>query len=181
MLSGTPLEVRTATSAARYWLEHLDDGAVAGSLPTPVLSAAHGARRSDTRTAAVRARTRGGRWVTITAERVSPPSGEDEGDVGLILQPSRPAEIAQIVGAAHGLTGRESEVVLLVASGHTNQEIARLLGLSRYTVADHLKSVFTKLDVASRGELTAKLFYDHYLPRAAAGSAAGADGWFLPD
>jgi DNA-binding CsgD family transcriptional regulator len=98
-----------------------------------------------------------------------------------VLQPSRPAEIAEIVGAAFGLTRRERDVVLLVASGHTNAEISRLLGVSKYTVADHLKRVFDKVDVASRGELTSKLFQDYYLPRAFAGRPAGADGWFLPD
>ena len=97
------------------------------------------------------------------------------------MQPSRPAEIAQIVGAAHGLTQRERDIVLLVAAGHTNSEIARMLTMSSYTVADHLKRVFTKVDVASRGELTSKLFYDYYLPRITSGRQAGADGWFLPD
>ena len=180
MLAGDPLEIRVATSAARFWLDQLDDGGMGGGLPTPVVSAAHGARNGTSATAAVRARTRGGRWVTITAE-VTDAAGTPPHDVGLVVQPSRPAEIAQIVGAAHGLTARETEIVVLVASGHTNQEISRALGLSPYTVADHLKSVFAKLDVASRGELTSKLFYDYYLPRASAGRAVGADGWFLPD
>ena len=102
-------------------------------------------------------------------------------DVGLVVQPSRPAEIAHIVGAAHGLTNRETDIVLLVAAGHTNDEIARLLELSRYTVADHLKSVFSKLEVASRGALVSKLFFDYYLPRVTDGRDAGVDGWFLPD
>jgi DNA-binding NarL/FixJ family response regulator len=67
-----------------------------------------------------------------------------------------------------------------VASGRTNDEIARLLGLSRHTVVDHLKRAFAKLDVPTRGALTSKLFFDHHLPRAAGGDPVGADGWFLP-
>src|SRR5690606_32043483 len=102
-------------------------------------------------------------------------------DVGVVVQPSRPAEIAQIVGAAHALTRRETDVVLQIASGRTNQEIARSLGLSPHTVADHTKSIFSKLDVATRGELTSKLFYDYYLHRVAEDRRAGTDGWFLPD
>lgn len=180
VLAGESLEARTATETARAWLGELDDGGLGGALPTPVVSAAHAARANPRQAAAVRARTRGGRWVTITAE-VTDPSRHRESDIGVVVQPSRPAEIAHIVGAAHGLTSRESDIVLLVASGHTNDEIARLLGLSPYTVADHLKSVFAKVGVASRGALTSKLFYDYYLPRATAGRNAGTDGWFLPD
>ena len=180
LLTGAALEVRTATETARAWLAELDDGGLGSPLPTAVVSAAHGARLAPRRTAAVRARTRGGRWVTITAEATDPSLG-GQSDVGVVVQPSRPAEIAHIVGAAHGLTSRETDTVLLVAAGHTNDEIARLLGLSRYTVADHLKSVFAKLGVVTRGALISKLFYDYYLPRVSAGRPVGADSWFLPD
>lgn len=179
VLSGVALEVLTATNAARAWLGELDDGSPVGALPTPVVSAARAARAGRA-VATVRALTRGGRWLTITAE-VTDTAGRGAPDVGVVVQPSRPAEIAQIVGAAHGLTPRETDVVLLVASGHTNQEIARKLDVSPYTVADHLKSTFGKLEVASRGEMTSKLFFDHYLGRVAAGRPVGVDSWFLPD
>ena len=177
LLSGRTLEVRSATRAAKWWLEELADGATADGLPTAVLSAARAAQAA-TDPAAVRVRTRSGRWLTVTAEAIDGPGGNQ--DIGVVVQPSRPAEIAQIVGAAHGLTTRETDVVLLVASGLTNAEIALRLGLSRYTVADHLKSIFTKLDVVTRGELTSKLYFDHYLPHAAGGDAVGVDSWFLP-
>ena len=177
LLDGDPFAIQTATGAAEHWLGELDDGGFGGPLPTAVLSAAHATRLDPVRSTTVRARTRQGRWLTIVADRLR---GTDTA-VGLVIQPSRPAEIAEIVGAAHGLTRRERDVVLLVASGHTNAEISRLLAVSPYTVADHLKSVFGKLDVASRGELTSKLFFDYYLPRAVAGRNAGTDGWFLSD
>jgi DNA-binding CsgD family transcriptional regulator len=179
VVGGDPLRVISATSAAQHWLAELDDGGHGGPLPTAVVSTALAALRGTSTTATIRARTRRGRWVTVVADRLQSPSGAHE--VGVVLQPSRPAEIAEIVGAAHGLTRRERDVVLLVASGHTNSEIARLLGVSQYTVADHLKRVFAKVGVASRGELTSTLFHDYYLPRSMAGRAAGSDGWFLPD
>ena len=179
LLGGEQLDIRTATNAARSWLDALDDGGFEGALPTAVVTAARAAR-SRTSPAVVRARTRTGRWVTVTAE-VTDGEGTGPADVGMVIQPSRPAEIAQIVGAARGLTSRETEVVLLIASGHTNQEIARALEVSPHTVADHLKHVFAKLQVATRGELTSTLFQDYYLPRAMAGRTAGNDGWFLPN
>lgn len=176
VLGGDPLEVRTATSAGRTWLDELDDGRTVEGLPSAVLSAARAAQAAAA-PVAIRVRTRHGRWLTLTAEVLGAPG---EREVGVVVQPSRPAEIAHIVGAAHGLTSRETDIVLFVASGHTNAEIARRLGLSRYTVADHLKSVFAKLDVVTRGELTSKLFYDYYLPRVSDGRDVGVDSWFLP-
>jgi hypothetical protein len=38
------------------------------------------------------------------------------------------------------------------------------LFLSAHTVRDHIKSIFSKLDVSSRGELVATIFADHYGP-----------------
>ena len=57
-----------------------------------------------------------------------------------------------------GLSGRELEVLLLVASGATNKAIARDLSLSEKTVARHVSNIFTKLDVPSRAAATAYAF-----------------------
>jgi DNA-binding CsgD family transcriptional regulator len=43
-------------------------------------------------------------------------------------------------------------------------EIAAALWLSRHTVRDHVKAIFGKVGVASRPELTATLFAEHFLP-----------------
>jgi ATP/maltotriose-dependent transcriptional regulator MalT len=49
-----------------------------------------------------------------------------------------------------GLTGREVEVLRLVAAGHTNPQIATALFLSEKTVARHLSNIFGKIQVSSR-------------------------------
>jgi len=53
-------------------------------------------------------------------------------------------------GDAHGLTGRELEVLRLVASGQSNKEIAAALVISEHTVARHVQNIFKKLGVVSR-------------------------------
>jgi len=61
-----------------------------------------------------------------------------------------------------GLTGREVEVLALVATGKTNREIAVDLVISEKTVARHLSNIFTKLGVSSRAGATAYA-YQHDL------------------
>jgi DNA-binding NarL/FixJ family response regulator len=61
-----------------------------------------------------------------------------------------------------GLTGREAEVLALVATGRTNREIAAALVLSHKTVARHLSNIFAKIDVTSRTQAAAYA-YEHGL------------------
>jgi DNA-binding NarL/FixJ family response regulator len=48
------------------------------------------------------------------------------------------------------LTPREVEILRLVACGHSNKEIGRLLFVSVGTVKDHLEAVYRKLEVSDR-------------------------------
>jgi DNA-binding NarL/FixJ family response regulator len=51
---------------------------------------------------------------------------------------------------AFGLTRREQEVLTHVANGETNPGIALALHVSERTVAHHVSSILTKLDVSTR-------------------------------
>jgi predicted ATPase/DNA-binding CsgD family transcriptional regulator len=55
-----------------------------------------------------------------------------------------------------GLTGREVEVLLLVADGLTDGQVARKLYISPRTVGRHLGSIYKKLDVPSRAAAAKK-------------------------
>lgn len=65
-------------------------------------------------------------------------------------------------GRPHGLTGRELQVLRLLAAGKTNKAIARELELSVRTVDRHVGNLLLKLDVPSRAAATA-FAYEHGL------------------
>jgi len=64
--------------------------------------------------------------------------------------------------ATTNLTGREVEVLRLIATGATNRAIAGHLSISEKTVARHVSNIFTKLDLSSRAAATAYA-YEHKL------------------
>lgn len=55
------------------------------------------------------------------------------------------------------LTGREWEIVNLVAEGLSNKSIAKILNLTEGTVKIHLHNVFSKLEITNRTTLAAKV------------------------
>lgn len=82
------------------------------------------------------------RGVTLRkiSERISDLGGTPWGDlVGVVSERT--------------LTGREKEIIGLVAGGLSNKEIARVLTVSQRTVEGHLYRVFSKLGISGREEL----------------------------
>jgi DNA-binding NarL/FixJ family response regulator len=67
---------------------------------------------------------------------------------------SRPAPAAETRSARTRLSGREREIVQLLAEGKSNKEIASKLNISVKTVETHRANIMHKLDLHSVGELT---------------------------
>jgi DNA-binding NarL/FixJ family response regulator len=65
---------------------------------------------------------------------------------------SAPAVEKPKVDDSPGLTRRELEILRLVAEGHSNAQLARMLWVTEQTVKFHLSNIYRKLDVANRTE-----------------------------
>jgi DNA-binding CsgD family transcriptional regulator len=182
LVLGASNTVESATPEAQRLLEDLaeegppDPANVPHTIQAVALEARRRARDANEEglVSRSRARTRRGQWVTLHASTL----GSSE-QVAVFVEPSRPLEIASLILRAYGLTKREGEIVRLVLHGLDTEQIAEALGISLYTVQDHLKSIFDKAGVSSRKELVARIFFTHYLPRMS--SRIGPDGWFADD
>jgi DNA-binding NarL/FixJ family response regulator len=65
---------------------------------------------------------------------------------------ARAAPVPALVAGSEALTGRELEVLRLVASGRSNAEIAEHLVIAEATVKTHLNRLMTKLGLTSRAQ-----------------------------
>ncbi|MET7365618.1 LuxR C-terminal-related transcriptional regulator [Streptomyces sp. NPDC005566] len=170
--SGEPTSIN---EEARQHLSQLPQGPSIPSqlglrLPIWVVATAHQARaiaqgRERTGRARVRIRTVDGRWLICHASCLSGLAGRP-GPVALVIEPVAAADRAVIIADAYGLTPRELEITQLITRGLPTSEIASTLFISPHTVRDHVKAVFGKMEVSSRGELVARLFAEHYRPSA---------------
>ncbi|MDL9981279.1 response regulator transcription factor [Microbacterium sp. ASV49] len=167
ILDATDRVVRT-TPWAQEQLARLAPGPVTVDPLTIVHSLVGRVRRSagdpTAPPARVRVRATDGSWLVLCATPLNGGHGED---VVVTIEEARPHDVVDLVAAAFGLTLRERDVVDLVLRGSDTRTIASRLHLSPYTVQDHLKAIFDKAGVASRGQLVARVYFDHYEPRLA--------------
>jgi DNA-binding NarL/FixJ family response regulator len=154
----------SATSEAIAWFDEIEsifrlpDLGLGGDLPSEVTVAAAEARARGG-ASRTRVRTRAGLWLLIHASCLQ---GADAAEVAVVIEPAKASEVAPLIVDAYELTPREVDVTHRLARGLTTNEIASELHLSRYTIQDHLKAVYEKAGVSSRGELVAKMFADHH-------------------
>lgn len=149
------------TPAAHRWLAQLPDGPHwqrHGLLPPAVygvagrlLASAAEVGGGNTR---ARIRTTSGTWVVLDGSRLE---GQAGGRVAITVRAATADEVLEILCRAYELTPRESEIVQLVVGGRRTQQLAERLFITPFTVKDHLKAVFRKVGVRSRGELVGRM------------------------
>ena len=149
---------------AASWIDELGG---TGSVPPVVTAVAIQARTvmagpvPEGRIARARVRAASGRWLVVRASVLGDHPGAP---VAVIIEPARPHELAPLVADAYGLTEREREVTRLVARGLQTNAIAARMHLSSWTVQDHVKAIFEKVGVVTRGELVARVFFHQRAP-----------------
>jgi DNA-binding CsgD family transcriptional regulator len=162
----------SANQEARRWLAELPHeqdlpSDLGVGVPMWLLGTVFGAlavaRGDGDGTARSRVRTRRGTWLVCHASLLCDADDLLTG-VAVVIEPATAAEIAPIIVQAYDLTDREQQITGLIARGAGTAEIAEELFLSAHTVRDHVKAIFAKVGVSSRGELVARLFADHYEP-----------------
>jgi DNA-binding CsgD family transcriptional regulator len=144
------------TPAFRAWLAELPTGPdvlppAVYELGTRVLAPAEAGHGLP---ASVRVRTRSGRWATLEA---APLEGADRGHAVITIRGSTADEVFDLLARAYDLTRRERQLVALLLDGLATKHLAAALCISPYTVQDHLKAIFAKTHVRTRGELVSHL------------------------
>jgi DNA-binding CsgD family transcriptional regulator len=106
---------------------------------------------------------RSGCWLTLYGS-LTEATPERPSETVVIIEPAKPEELLPFSISAYGLSPREEELVKLIVRGLSTARISRTLFISEHTVQNHLRSVFEKVGVRSRGELVKRLFFDNLYP-----------------
>lgn len=146
-------ELRAVTPAAREWQDRLEETAP-GRFMVMMRVMAAGARAAASGGFRARLRDARGQWAILQA---SPLIGGDDDQIAVAIEPAAGDQLIGLLLMAYGLTSRERDICREVIAGHSTIDIAGRLFISAHTVQDHLKSVFAKVGVRSRGELVARL------------------------
>jgi DNA-binding CsgD family transcriptional regulator len=146
-------ELRAVTPAAREWQDRLDEIAP-GRFTVMMQVMAVGARSASSGAFRARMRDARGHWAIMQA---SPLIGGEDDQIAVTIEPANGDQLIGLLLTAYGLTSRERDICGEVIAGRSTSDIAGHLFISTNTVQDHLKSVFAKVGVRSRGELVARL------------------------
>lgn len=153
VIVGPQGERRAVTPAAQEWQDRLDEIAP-GRFVVMMQVMASGTRTASSGGFRARLRDARGQWAVLEA---SPLIGADDDQVAVTIEPASGDHLMSLLLLAYGLTAREREICREVSDGHSTSDIAGRLFISSNTVQDHLKSIFAKVGVRSRGELVARL------------------------
>jgi DNA-binding CsgD family transcriptional regulator len=147
-------ELRAVTPAAQEWQQRLDQ-VTPGRFTLMMQMMAAGARTATSTGFRARLQHARGQWAVLQASPLI--SGDDQDQVAVTIEPASGDQLISLLLVAYGLTAREREICQEVIAGRSTSDIAARLFISANTVQDHLKSMFAKVGVRSRGEMVARL------------------------
>lgn len=153
MISGD-MVVRWMSNAAKALVESGDIRVQDGRLAprSPVVTDLINSCETGVATSALLLDSEQRTWV-IWARRLSNPP---ESLIGVIFHPPRQSSSFSALVDTHTLTPSEGRVVEMLLNGLETGRIAQLLNVSNETLKTHLKHIYCKMNVKSRGELFAQ-------------------------
>jgi DNA-binding CsgD family transcriptional regulator len=137
------------------WLDALG-AEPGGMLPPGFYEIGTRARTADAAglPASVRIHTATGGWATVEGALLD---GTSPGQVAITMRAASTAEVFDLLCKTHAFTRRERQLAAFVAEGLATKQLAAACCISPHTVQDHLKALFAKTGLGSRGELTSYL------------------------
>lgn len=153
-------ELRFSTPAGEAWMDllRMTEPGGNGMLPTALWSAMLDFRREQDFTAGrqVVAATAAGD-VTLEAS-----AADEQGGVAIVISPRRHLEPPPVPDH-WPLTDQQRQIVILIASGMSNRQIAEALFVGEHTVEWHLRQIYGRLDISSRTQLLSRYFREAVL------------------
>ena len=161
------LRITSRTAASQAWLDVLlppepDERAIPASVYNVAAQLIAAEEGVDTHPASTRTHLADGFWLTLRAARLAAAENEPGSAASsaaalvVTIEEASAAERLELFGRAFGLSGREYELLGLLATGSDTRAMARHMSLSEHTIQDHLKSIFAKTGVSDRVTLLAR-------------------------
>lgn len=150
-------QVVARTPGAQAVLADLTGAAIGAiALPPTVIAPIERVRaRPEAGPLITRVRGLSGSWYRLCVS----PFEDHPGHFALTIDPTRASDLTPIYLSSYGLTPREIEVVSNLLRGLSAKEIAAEFDISTHTIRDHIKAIYQKIGVRSRGELHARFLH----------------------
>ncbi|HEY4277660.1 MAG TPA: helix-turn-helix transcriptional regulator [Conexibacter sp.] len=153
MLVNSDLQIASMSASAERWQRLMPAYAAMAVQSVAVRAQDPAADESSRR---IRVRLTNGEWLTMHSAPLDDVPGRS-GLTVVTLTLTEGSDLAQLMMRVYGLSRREREVVGLLLGGLSNDVIAKRLSIVRHTLLDHQKSIFGKVGVNTRAELTVAL------------------------
>jgi DNA-binding CsgD family transcriptional regulator len=154
------LRITSRTAASQAWLNVLlppepDQRAIPASVYNVAAQLLAAEEGIDDHPASARTHLTGGFWLTLRAARLSseeqPAAPARPGAAVVVtIEEASAAERLDLFSRSFALSGRERELLGLLATGSDTRAMARQMSLSEHTIQDHLKSIFAKTGARDR-------------------------------